>query len=56
MEIVEFEVKICEEVGMDFNVDFLCQLGEVLFEYMKILVKVKKMKIGQYVILEDILQ
>lgn len=55
-EVAELEVKIKEEAGMDFNVDSPRQLGEVLFEHMKISSKAKKTKTGQYATSEDVLQ
>lgn len=55
-EIVALEKKIREEAGVDFNVDSPKQLGEVLFEHMKISSKAKKTKTGQYATSEDVLQ
>lgn len=55
-EIVELEKQIRAEAGMDFNVDSPKQLGEVLFEHMKISSKAKKTKTGQYATSEDVLQ
>ena len=40
---------------MDFNIDSPKQLGEVLFEKMKISSKAKKTKTGQYATGEDVL-
>jgi DNA polymerase I len=40
--------------GTDFNVDSPKQLGEVLFDYMKISSKAKKTKTGQYQTSEDV--
>jgi DNA polymerase-1 len=39
---------IIEMAGTEFNIDSPKQLGDVLFEYMKIDAKVKKTKTGQY--------
>ncbi|AEA43203.1 DNA polymerase I [Fluviicola taffensis DSM 16823] len=50
------EKRIKELAGMDFNVDSPKQLGDVLFEHMKISSKAKKTKTGQYATSEDILQ
>ncbi|MNU54501.1 DNA polymerase I [compost metagenome] len=50
------EKKIKELAGMDFNVDSPKQLGDVLFEHLKISSKAKKTKTGQYATSEDILQ
>lgn len=55
-EIKELEIKIKEEAGMDFNIDSPKQLGDILFEHMKISSKAKKTKTGQYATSEDILQ
>jgi len=55
-EIAELEKKIKEAAGIDFNVDSPKQLGEVLFEHLKISSKAKKTKTGQYATSEDILQ
>ncbi len=55
-EIIELEKKIKEAAGIDFNVDSPKQLGEVLFEHLKISSKAKKTKTGQYATSEDILQ
>ena len=50
------EGKIKELAGMDFNIDSPKQLGDVLFEHLKISKKAKKTKTGQYATGEDILQ
>lgn len=55
-DLVEYEAKIKELAGKDFNVDSPRQLGEVLFEDLKISSKPKKTKTGQYQTSEDILQ
>ncbi len=55
-EIGLLETQIRAEAGMDFNVDSPKQLGEVLFDHMKISSKAKKTKTGQYATGEDILQ
>lgn len=54
--LVQLEADIKEMAGMDFNVDSPKQLGEVLFDHMKISAKAKKTKTGQYATSEDILQ
>jgi DNA polymerase-1 len=41
---------------MDFNIDSPKQLGDVLFDHLKISAKAKKTKTGQYATSEDILQ
>lgn len=55
-ELIQTEKDIKELAGEDFNVDSPKQLGEVLFEKMKISAKAKKTKTGQYATSEDILQ
>ncbi|MDB0011365.1 DNA polymerase I [Crocinitomicaceae bacterium] len=50
------ETSIKELAGMDFNIDSPKQLGDVLFEHLKISAKAKKTKTGQYATGEDILQ
>ncbi len=52
----ELEVSITNEAGMKFNIDSPKQLGDVLFEHLKISAKAKKTKTGQYATGEDILQ
>jgi DNA polymerase I len=54
--LAELEKNIKAEAGMDFNVDSPKQLGDVLFEVLKISSKAKKTKTGQYATSEDILQ
>jgi DNA polymerase-1 len=51
----KLEKDIKEAAGMDFNVDSPKQLGEVLFDHLKIDPKAKKTKTGQYATSEDIL-
>ena len=52
----DLEIGIKEAAGTDFNVDSPKQLGEVLFDHLKIDPKAKKTKTGQYATSEDILQ
>jgi len=54
--LIELEGSIKAESGVDFNIDSPKQLGEVLFERMKISDKVKKTKTGQYATGEDVLK
>lgn len=49
------EAQIFETAGMTFNISSPKQLGEVLFEKMKLIDKPKKTKTGQYATGEDIL-
>jgi DNA polymerase-1 len=53
--LVRLEKEIRDAAGMDFNVDSPKQLGEVLFDHLKIDAKAKKTKTGQYATSEDIL-
>ncbi len=55
--LVDLEEKIKHLAGQeDFNLDSPKQLGEVLFDKMKISSKAKKTKTGQYSTSEDVLQ
>ena len=55
-EIRKIEKEIYELAGMPFNIASPKQLGEVLFEKLKIDEKAKKTKTGQYATGEDVLQ
>lgn len=55
-EILTLSDKIKEVSGVDFNLDSPRQLGEVLFDHMKITSKAKKTKTGQYSTSEDVLE
>lgn len=55
-ETIEVEAKIKEQAGEDFNIASPKQLGEVLFDKMKLVDKPKKTKTGQYSTSEDTLQ
>ncbi len=55
-ETAALEITIKELAGMDFNIDSPKQLGDVLFDHLKISAKAKKTKTGQYATSEDILQ
>lgn len=48
--------EITAAAGLSFNIDSPKQLGEVLFEHLKISSKAKKTKTGQYATGEDVLQ
>lgn len=54
--LINLEKDIKEKAGMDFNIDSPKQLGDILFEVLKISNKAKKTKTGQYATSEDILQ
>jgi DNA polymerase-1 len=55
-QIIALEKKIEELAGMPFNISSPKQVGEVLFEHLKIDAKAKKTKSGQYSTGEEILQ
>lgn len=52
----EFEENVYSQAGVRFNLASPKQLGEVLFEILKIDAKAKKTKTGQYATGEDVLQ
>lgn len=53
--ILELEQSIYQKTGAQFNIDSPKQLGEILFEKLKIEENVKKTKTGQYATGEEIL-
>lgn len=55
IEITSLEKGIIENAGMQFNIDSPKQLGEVLFDHLKISDKAKKTKTGQYATAENVL-
>ncbi len=55
-EIKEAEANVFRQAGVEFNLASPKQLGEVLFEKMKLDEKAKKTKTGQYATGEDVLQ
>ena len=55
-EITALEKRILELAGVDFNISSPKQLGEVLFDHLKLDPKAKKTKTGQYQTGEDVLQ
>jgi DNA polymerase-1 len=55
-EIVEIEKSIYEMSGVQFNIASPKQLGEVLFDKMKLDPKAKKTKTGQYATGEEVLE
>ncbi len=55
VEIAEMEKEIYEMAGMEFNIASPKQLGEVLFERLKLSSKPKKTKTGQYSTGEEVL-
>ena len=54
--IYELEARIYELAGGQFNIASPKQVGEILFDKLKIVEKAKKTKTGQYVTSEDVLQ
>ncbi len=54
--MIEIEQEIYEMAGERFNISSPKQVGDILFEKMKIIEKPKKTKTGQYVTSEDVLQ
>ena len=54
-ELIKKEEEICNMAGMTFNVNSSKQIGEVLFEKLRIIEKAKKTKTGQYATSEEIL-
>lgn len=54
-DIAALEAKIYEDAGEEFNIGSPKQLGEILFDKMKLVDKPKKTKTGQYSTAEDVL-
>ena len=54
--MLEIEQRIYELAGQQFNIASPKQVGEILFDKLKIVEKAKKTKTGQYVTSEEILQ
>lgn len=54
-EIQAVQTKIIDYAGTDFNIDSPKQLGDILFEILKIATNAKKTKTGQYATSEDVL-
>lgn len=55
-QIADLETRILALAGIDFNIASPKQLGEVLFDHLKLDPKAKKTKTGQYQTGEDVLQ
>lgn len=55
-EMIEIEKEIHELAGVSFNVSSPAQVGEILFEQLKLDEKAKKTKTGQYSTSEDVLE
>jgi len=54
--LIKLDEQIKDLAGVSFNIDSPKQLGEVLFDHLKISNKAKKTKTGQYATSEDVLQ
>lgn len=54
-DIASLEKKIYQEAGEEFNIGSPKQLGEILFDKLKLVEKPKKTKTGQYSTAEDVL-
>lgn len=54
-DILDLEKSIYEAAGQEFNIASPKQLGEILFDKMKLVAKPKKTKTGQYSTSEDVL-
>ena len=54
--MLEIEQRIYELAGQQFNIASPKQVGEILFDKLKIIEKAKKTKTGQYVTSEEVLQ
>lgn len=54
-DTIELEKKIYEQAGVQFNIGSPKQLGEILFDHLKLDPKAKKTKTGQYKTGEDVL-
>ncbi|HEA29956.1 MAG TPA: DNA polymerase I [Leeuwenhoekiella sp.] len=54
-DILSLEQKIYEEAGVEFNIGSPKQLGEILFDTLKLVDKPKKTRTGQYSTAEDVL-
>ena len=52
----EIEKRIYEQAGQSFNIASPKQVGEILFDKLRIVEKAKKTKTGQYVTSEEVLQ
>lgn len=55
-EMLNIEAEIFELAGVDFNVNSTKQVGEILFDKLKVIEKPKKTKTGQYTTSEEVLE
>ena len=54
--MTHLEQRVYELAGMNFNIASPKQLGEVLFDHLKLVEKPKKTRTGQYATNENVLQ
>jgi DNA polymerase-1 len=54
-DLIKIEKEIHDLAGMDFKISSPRQVGEVLFDHLKVVEKAKKTKTGQYATSEDVL-
>ncbi len=54
--LIDLEAEIYKMVGTSFNINSAKQVGEILFDRMKIVDKAKKTKTGQYTTSEEVLE
>ena len=55
-EIINIQKEVTEMAGEEFNLSSAKQVGEILFDKLKIVEKAKKTKTGQYVTSEEVLE
>ncbi len=55
-DLKNLEIEIFKQSGQEFNINSPKQLGEILFDVLKLDPKAKKTKTGQYTTSEDVLQ
>lgn len=55
-EMLNIEAEIFELAGVEFNVNSTKQVGEILFDKLKVIEKPKKTKTGQYTTSEEVLE
>lgn len=55
-EILDIQNEVTEMAGEEFNLSSAKQVGEILFDKLKIVEKAKKTKTGQYVTSEEVLE
>ncbi len=55
-QLIDLEAEIYQMAGTEFNINSAKQVGEILFDRMKIVDKAKKTKTGQYTTNEEVLE